>query len=107
MKRTDQERIAREIGRQEKKARIQEKRASDKDDVSVAGFARRLETTLMWDDESIYNLNDDSVLELLMEMKQELSDRDCEAAIKRAIKKTDVANKDAALDEALGVLAGA
>lgn len=105
MKRTDQERIAREIGRQEKKARIQEKRASDKEDTSVSGYAKRLETTLMWDDESIYNLGDEAVLELLMEMKQDLSERDCEAAIKRAIKKTDVADKDAAVGEAMAALA--
>lgn len=105
MKRTDQERIAREIGRQEKKARIQEKRAGDKEDTSVSGYARRLETTLMWDDESIYNLADESVLELLMEMKQDLSERDCEAALKRAIKKTEVADKDAAYNDAIAALA--
>jgi hypothetical protein len=105
MKRTDQERIAREIGRQEKKARIQEKRAGDKEDTSVSGYAKRLETALMWDDESIYNLGDDVVLELIMEMKQDLSERECEAAIKRAIKKTDVRDKDAALGEAMAALA--
>lgn len=104
MKRTDQERIAREIGRQEKKAGIQQKRADSKEDVSVAGYARRLETTFMWDDDTIYNLNDESVLELLMEMKEDLTDRDCEAAIKRAIKKTDVADKDTTLAAALVVL---
>ncbi|MFV8755486.1 LB_289 family protein [Nannocystaceae bacterium ST9] len=107
MKRTDQERIAREIGRQEKKARIQERRASDKEDVSVAGYARRLETTFMWDDDTIYNMNDDAVLELMMEMKQDLSERDCEAALKRAIKTTGVSDKTTAYDEAMLVLADA
>ncbi len=104
MKRTDQERIAREIGRKEKKDRLQERRLADKEDVSVAGYARRLETAFMWDDETIYNVSDDAVLEVLMEMKQDLSDKDCEAAIKRAIKKTAVREKDAAYDEVMALL---
>jgi hypothetical protein len=40
-------------------------------------------------------------------MKEDLSDRDCEAAIKRAIKKTCVSDKDTAYDQAIAVLGDA
>jgi hypothetical protein len=104
MKRTDQERIAREIGRQQKKDRIREKRINDKEDVSVGGYAKALEDAFMWDDETIYNVQDDSVLEVLMDMKEDLSDKDCEAAIKRAIKRTKVKDRDTPFDEAMQIL---
>ncbi|MCA9684937.1 MAG: hypothetical protein KC457_22330 [Myxococcales bacterium] len=104
MKRTDQERIAREIGRQQKKERILQKLADDKEDVSVAGYAKRLEDAFMWDDETVYNVSDDAVLEILMEMKEELCDKDCEAAVKRALKRTKVRDRDTPLTEAMNLL---
>lgn len=107
MKRTDQERIAREIGRQQKKETIREKRISNKEDISVAGYAKALEGVFMWDDETIYNVQDDDVLEILMAMKEDLSDKECEAALKRAIKKTAVKARDEAFDEAMLILADA
>lgn len=105
MKRTDQERIAREVGRQQKKEAIREKRINDKEDLSVGGFAKALEDAFMWDDEIVYNIQDDSVLEVLMDMKETLSDKDCEAALKRAIKRTKVKDRQTPLDEALTLLA--
>ena len=105
MKRTDQERIAREVGRQEKKAVLRQKRLENKEDISVGGYARLLESTFMWDDETIYNLQDDAVLEIFMNMKEDLSDKECEAAIKRAIKRTKVKDRDTPLDEAMLLLA--
>ena len=107
MKRTDQERIAREIGRQQKKEEIREKRINNKDDISVAGYAKQLESVFMWDDETIYNVQDDTVLEVLMAMKEDLSDKECEAALKRAIKRTQIKDRDTAFDEAMLILAEA
>ena len=104
MKRTDQERIAREIGRQQKKESIRNKRLSDKDDISVSGFAKQLEEVFMWDDEIIYNIQDDAVLEVLMNMKEILSDKDCQAALKRAIKRTKVKDRDTPFEEAVMLL---
>jgi len=104
MKRTDQERIAREIGRQQKKEAIREKRINGKDDISVAGYAKQLEGVFMWDDETIYNVQDDTVLEVLMMMKEDLSEKECEAALKRAIKKTNVKDRDTPFDEAMLLL---
>lgn len=99
MKRTDQERIAREIGRQQKKEAIREKRLNGKPAGTVGDYAKQLEDVFMWDDETVYNVQDDSVLEILMEMKEDLSDKDCEAAIKRAIKRTKVKDRDTPLEE--------
>lgn len=104
MKRTDQERIAREIGRQQKKDRIREKRISGKDDISVAGYAKQLEGVFMWDDETIYNVQDDTVLEVLMAMKEDLSDKECEAALKRAIKRTNVKDRETPLNDLMLLL---
>lgn len=104
MKRTDQERIAREIGRQQKKETIRNKRLSDKDDVSVGGFAKQLEDAFMFDDETIYNIHDDNVLEVLMSMKEELSDKECGAALKRAIKRTKVKDRNTPYEEAIALL---
>ena len=103
MKRTDQERIAREIGRTQKKETIRNKRLNDKVDVSVSGFAKQLEDALMWDDETVYNIDDDNVLEVLMTMKEYLSDKDCEAAVKRAIKRTKIKDRDTPYEE-LGLI---
>ena len=105
MKRTDQERIAREIGRQQKKERIREKRINGKDDVSVGGYAKQLEEVFMWDDEIIYNIQDDGVLEILMNMKEDLSDKECHAAVKRAIKRTKVKDRETPFDEIKMLLA--
>ena len=104
MKRTDQERIAREIGRQQKKAAIQEKRLNGKASGTVGDYAKQLEDVFMWDDETVYNVQDDAVLEILMEMKEDLSDKDCEAAIKRAIKRTKVKDRDTPFEEARLIL---
>ena len=105
MKRTDQERIAREIGRQQKKEAIREKRLNGKPPGTVGDYAKQLEAVFMWDDETVYNVNDDAVLEILMDMKEDLSDKDCEAAIKRAIKRTKVKDRDTPFDEAMLLLA--
>lgn len=105
MKRTDQERIAREVGRTQKKEAIRERRINDKVEVSVGGYAKALEDVFMWDDEAIYNVGDDSVLEILMDMKEVLTDKDCEAALKRAIKKTKIKDRDTAFEEVMVVLA--
>jgi hypothetical protein len=105
MKRTDQERIAREVDRQQKKDRIREKRIGSKEDVSVGGYAKQLEGVFMWDDETIYNVQDDDVLEVLIMMKDDLSEKECEAALKRAIKRTSVKDKDTPFDEAMTILA--
>jgi len=104
MKRTDQERIAREIGRTQKKDAIREKRINGKEDISVGGYAKLLEETFMWDDETIYNVDDDGVLEILMDMKEDLSEKECEAALKRAIKRTKVRDRDTPFDDAMLIL---
>lgn len=104
MKRTDEERIAREVGRQQKQDRVLQRRTEARGDASVAGYTKLLESTLMWDDETVYNINDDEVLEVLMEMKEDLTDKECEAVIKRAIKKTKVKDRDTPFEEAMTLL---
>ena len=104
MKRTDQERIAREIGRQQKKEAIRARLIDSKEEVSVAGYAKALEDVFMWDDETVYNIQDDAVLEVLLEMQENLTAKDLEAALKRAIKKTGVKDRDTPFTQAIELL---
>lgn len=100
MKRTDQERIARELGRVEKKAAIADRRASKQDDLSVGAFARRLSDVLMHDGTVVYNIgDDDEVLECVMDMNEHLTAKQRDAVFKKAVKSTGVKESAQALDE--------
>ncbi|TPV96688.1 MAG: hypothetical protein B7733_03510 [Myxococcales bacterium FL481] len=106
MKRTDQERLARELGRTEKKLRLAEKRTAGQDPVSAGAYSKRLAGLLMSDGQQIYNIdNDDGVLEVLMEMREQLSDKELVVALRRAIKMTKVPDIETPLDEMMALVA--
>lgn len=90
MKRTDRERMDRELARQVKRIRNDVKRESKVEDCSVGGFAKALSGVLMSDGDSIYNIDDDEVLEIVMEMREFLDDKAFAAACKKAVKTTKV-----------------
>ena len=105
MKRTDQERIERELKRREKHAKVTTKRADGTatvgdGDKSVGGYIKNLVALLQYDDQQIYNTRDDEdVFELLLNMKEDLPEEKWEAVLKSAIQKTKVAEKELALTE--------
>ncbi|MEE9386275.1 MAG: hypothetical protein V3V08_22920 [Nannocystaceae bacterium] len=106
MKRTDQERLARELGRTEKRARLADKRTSDSDPLSAGAYSKRLAGLLMSDGAQIYNISDDEeILEVLLEMRDELSERELTVAFKRAIKSTNVEDADTPLSELMSLVA--
>lgn len=106
MKRTDQERLARELGRSEKKLRIAEKRNAGQDPESAGSYSKRLAGLLMSDGQQIYNIdNDEEVLEILMEMRENLSDKEMTVACRKAIKSTKVPDVETPLDEMMALVA--
>ena len=105
MKRTDRERMERELRRLEKKERIAEKRSATES--SVAGFAKALTGSFLYDDLHILNLEDDEILELLMEMKESLPEKQWDAALKKAVRMTKVEERQDALTQLRALLESA
>ncbi len=99
MKRTDQERIDREFRRTQKKARLDEKRA-EKKEASVGGYARALLDIFAFDETHIFNTSDDEdVLEVILEMKEALPEKQWEPTLRKAIRMTKVEEKQSAFEE--------
>lgn len=105
MKRTDRERMDRELARQVKRARNDERRASRVDDISVGGFARALGDVLMSDGDCIYNIEDDEVLEIIMEMREMLDEKGFKAACKKAVKSHKIKDIQTPIEELSALVA--
>lgn len=105
MKRTDLERMERELRRKQKKDRLQSKRlGGDTEDRGVRGFTEELFELFQYDEIQIYNAEDDEeILELLLEMKEELPSKQWDVVVKKAVRLTKVAEPEHAL-EALRIL---
>lgn len=104
MKRTDQERIERELRRREKKVRVTD-RKTERPDASPSAYIQELVDTFHFDDQVIYNTQDDEeVLELLMSMKEDLPEKDWDGVLRSAIRKTKVSQKDVAFTELKALL---
>ena len=99
MKRTDRERMDRELARQVKRIKSDEKRESRVSDLSPGAMAKELGARLMSDGENIYNVEDDEVLELLIEMREALDDKALDGALRKAIKSTKVKDVKTPFDE--------
>jgi len=107
MKRTDQERIERELKRREKHATAHVKPDTPVvRDVSVSGYIRGLYELLHYDQHQIYNtLDDENVLGLLLDMKTDLPEKQWDTVLRSAIQKTKVEMKDLAFNELKSMLA--
>jgi hypothetical protein len=103
MKRTDQERIERELKRREKHAKVHAARADGSapaEGISVSDYIKRLVALLQYDDHQIYNTRDDEdVFELLLNMKIDLPEKQWDTVLKSAVQKTKVEQKELALSE--------
>ena len=102
MKRTDQERIERELKRREKQGRVAARREDGREvgDASPGGFIKELLAKFEHDDHQIYNTaGDDNVLEVLMAMKEELPEKHWDSVLRSAIRKTKVQEKELAFNE--------
>jgi len=107
MKRTDQERIERELRRREKKVRVTERKTGTgpRPEASASAYIQGLVDTFQFDDQVIYNTQDDeNVLELLIGMKEDLPEKDWDGVLRSAIRKTKVSQKDVAFTELKSLL---
>lgn len=120
MKRTDQERIERELKRREKHAKAPDRLtgtaaapgdgavapAAPVGGLTVSEYVRNLLALFHYDEQQIYNTrDDDDVFELLLTMKADLPEKQWETVLRSAIQKTKVIDKDLALAELKALLA--
>lgn len=98
MKRTEIERIERELWRAAKKETRLEPGAPS--DTSVGAYIERLFGLFRFDNNEIFNASEDmKILELLEEMKAHVPAKKWDDVLKKAIKKTRVEQKDKAMNE--------
>jgi hypothetical protein len=99
MKRTDLERVERELKRREKRDKIADRRSASADPRSVKVFTDTLFGLFRYDDQQIYNAEDDEeILELLLCMKEELLEKQWDPVLRKAVRMTEVADQDAAVE---------
>ena len=106
MKRTDLERHQRELKRSEKKNKVLDKKVQTQSSTKVIGeYINSLFSLFRYDNEKIFNIsNDIKILELLEQMKTEVPDNKRENIIRKAIKKTNIADKESAFNELIELL---
>ncbi len=99
MKRTELERRERELRRTEKKVTVLERKMGG-EKATPGAYIDSLFGLLRYDTEEIFNTQDDvNILELLENMKANLPEKQWENVLRKAIKKTNVVQKDRAFDE--------
>ncbi len=98
MKRTDAERIDRELRRTRKKQELLSKVEARKGR-SAGGFASALFERLMYDEDEVFNTSEDEdLLEIVLEMKEQLPEKQWEPVLRKAIRLTKVAHKQEAFE---------
>jgi len=99
MKSTDLARKDRDLKKARKKQELLERRGSKKDR-TVGDFINDLADLFFYDQQKIYNINSsEDIMMLLEDMKEDQPEKQWNIILKKAIKKTKVAEKDKALQE--------
>jgi hypothetical protein len=105
MKRTDQERIERELKRIQKRQKNADRRGTGEPG-SVGSYIKCLTALLRHDGHMIYNtLDDEEILEVLVNMKDDLPEKDWEKVIRRAVNLTKVTERETAVSELRSLIA--
>lgn len=100
MKRNDMERIERELKRTQKRDRISEKRDAGRPAQSIGAYIKDLNALLRHDGNVIYNtLDDEQILELLENMKEDVPEEKWETVIRKAVNATKVTERDTAVEQ--------
>ena len=104
MKSTEMERKERELKRARKKEEVLS-RKMDKAGRTVGDYIKELHGLFFYDAQKIYNIeNSDEIDTLIMEMVDELPQKQWNNVFKKAVKQTKVANREEAM-ESLKILA--
>ncbi len=98
MKRTDAERIDRELRRTRKKQELLSK-VEERKGKNAGGFAAALFERLMYDEDEVFNTSEDEdLLEVILEMKEQLPEKQWEPVLRKAIRLTKVSQKQEAFE---------
>lgn len=100
MKRTELERRVRQLKRDEKRAESLDRSASAREGRSVANYIDELFEMLYYNDTEVMNIKDNlEILELFEDLKDEHPEKQWTNVIRKAIRKTGVAERDRAVEE--------
>jgi len=103
MKSTDMARRDREIKRARKREMVLE-RKSQREHRSAGDYINLLNEHFFFDDEKIYNIEQsEDILMLLEGMKEDIPDKQWSSVIRKAVKKTGVKQRDAAIRQLAGM----
>lgn len=104
MKRTDLQKRERELRRAKKKEERFDK-PGEKSDKTVGDYINELNSLFFHDETRIYNAKESiEILELLEEMKQNLDKSNWEVIIRKAIRKTQVKEREQAFTDLKNLL---
>lgn len=100
MKRNDMERIERELKRVQKRQKLGEKRDAGRPPQTIGAYIKDLNALLRHDGNVIYNaLDDEEILELLENMKEDVPEEKWETVIRKAVNATKVTERDTAVEQ--------
>lgn len=105
MKRTDIERRDRDIRRTEKKEEVLQRKSQKKSDMTVGDYINDFHSLFFYDEKQIYNLKEDvKILELFEQMKSHIPEKQWENVLRKAIRKTQVKEREQAFKELKALL---
>ena len=104
MKRTDIDRQDRELRKSQKKEEVIKRSADKKTDRTVGDFINELHSYFFHDENKIFNISQsEDILEILDDIKTSLPEKQWENIIRKAVKKTLVKEKEAAVKELMAI----
>ena len=107
MKRTDMDRIERELKRVQKRQKLGEKRDAGRPVQTIGAYIKDLNSLLRHDGNVIYNtLDDEEILELLENMKEDVPEEKWDTVIRKAVNATKVTERDTAVEQLRSLMAG-
>jgi hypothetical protein len=100
MKSTEIARRDREFNREKKRKEVLDRR-NGKKEITVGDYIEKLASLFFHDGKKIFNItsNNDAVIDLLETMKLELPEKQWENVIRKAVRKTAVTEREAAVKE--------
>ena len=99
MKSTDLARKERELRRTQKKEEVLARKGT-RESRSPGDFINQLHSKFFHDAEKIYNIDtSEEILELLIEMKEDLEEKHWDNVIRKAVRKTKIAQREEAVTE--------
>lgn len=103
MKRTEIERRERELKRARKREESAARRESGGEMPTVGEYINELHDTFIFDEEKIWNVEHDEVLETLLQIEADYPDK-VDTIVKKAVRKTKVKTRDAACEQLQAML---